>query len=305
MSPSSSSSPIGNASGIISQNSHQAQNPSQFNQPQPPPSIHIGHHQQGPQLNSNLHHYPEYNYNNMPANFIYPNQQNLLTKYQHPPLPPTTLNSQQHQSQLQPPKMAGINLQQAAMMSTDQYNITNELINSSETLLFDDVLDLNFAPNDPIITSSSTTPAGASSASNTTVGSTVIEDDSFLNFSFPQRIETITNITNINNNAQSQNMPPINSNPNQNYFQSQYQNQTANNIVSYQQPPPPPPSQQHQLFYNQTATSQSIYQQHQQINTNFQHLPNNNNNSNYNNNSGFDLIVEDSKGGLLQQLLLD
>jgi hypothetical protein len=300
MSPSSSSSPIGNASGIISQNSHQAQNPSQFNQPQPPPSIHIGHHQQGPQSNSNLHHYPEY-YNNMPANFNYSNQQNLSTKYQHPP---ASLNSQQHQNQLQPPKMAGINRQQVPMISTDHYNITNELINTSETLLFDDVLDLNFTPNDPIITSSSTTPAGASSASNNTVGSTVIEDDSFLNFSFPHRIETTANATNINNNAQSQNMPSINSNPNQNYFQSQYQNQTASNVVSYQQPPPPPPPQQ--LFYNQTATSQSIYQQHQQINTNFQHLPNNNNNnSNYNNNSGFDLIVEDSKGGLLQQLLLD
>jgi hypothetical protein len=337
---------IGNTPGLLSQNSHQAQNPSQLYQPppQPPPppppssSLHMAHHhQQGSQLNQNPQHYPDFynsnnssstyngqqihNNNSMLANYNYSNQQNLSTKYQQPPL--------QVQTPQQSTAIVGINRPQSAIMPNEQYNLPNEIINSSDTFILDDVLDLNFAPNDPL-TSTATTIGNNNNIASATSSSTVVEDDSFMNFSFAQNsnttsTSTTTNTapaTNTNSSIHSQNMPPINAtHPNQPYFQQQYQNQmlnNSNNLVNYQGPhhqrhAPPLTSlsqQPQQMYYNQTPPIQSspMYQ-HQQINPNFQNMSINNNNNNNiynnNNNSSFDLIAEDSKGGLLQQLLLD
>jgi hypothetical protein len=252
-----------------------------------------------PISNQNSYAMPPYHKPNGALNFNYMNQ----PKYSNVnPIPPHQhQQNQQHQqvtfnrpmSNLPPPQS-----QQRPLPPPPppppQLNLNND---NSDQFILDDVLDLNFTTNDSLISSS--TP-------NAPTSTTLLEDDSFLNIPYNQANNNNNNIV-----SQSQIVRPSN-NSNPNYFQQQqqpqYQNQIINNnsasstnMTHY--------SQQHQIYYNpqhqlqQQFTQSSIYQQQNQQNINNQFKAPNN--TQYTNNSSFDIIVEDSKGGLLQQLLLD
>ena len=316
---SSSSSPIIANPGVS--NNHHAQNPSQYNASLNQHVSHLNNQHQSLQMNASTHQYSDY-YNSMPIsnsngyagpssslppiqaniNYNYAHQQSLAPKIT-PNLNQITVPIQQQQQQ-QSTQATGSN-RPPSLIPNEQYNLACEQINSSDTFILDDVLDLNFASNE-LLATTNISSSNSTTATITATSSTTIDDDSFLNFQFQH------SQNNSNNNAQSQNMPSLN-NPNQNYFP--YQNQMLNGPMTGNLPHYAP-TQQH-IYYNehqQPRSSSSIPphntmygQQNQQLNglvTNtFPVVPSNAYGSN--SNSCFDLIAEESKGGLLQQLLLD
>ena len=235
------------------------------------------------------HHHQNYmNYPGNPSMAKYsaqnPHAPPPVPNHQAPPAPPLSqphagvINRQMSmppgstlpQGPLHPP--------QAPTQSSDQFNLGDTQQTSlSDPFLLDDVLDINFeaAPTSSTAAASSllTTTASAAILS---ASPAIIDDEAFLGFPAPYS---------------SQNSAPNNAAPG--YFQPQAQPQYAH-YNSNQNQHQNQSQQQHHMYYNQQAPN---YHQ----SSNFMAT-----NSYANANQGFDLIgAEDSKGGLLQQLLLD